>query len=300
MKVAPNYMLVKINKAERTRRREMMEIKPTSSSSLILAPDGANIAQSFNLYLSPNHIHMTRELQYGEVVQIGSLAEKFFPYASVGDTAMFHHTVETDDASRLLYEEGDYEYRILKAAFFNDTKNKTEVCNWDIYGFIKRDGVIFAANQFIFLEHAYTPFREELKSDLIILEGNHTELSEDKINADLFTLERRCEQLKGRHQIWREKMQKTGVLDREKVDLMRQINEELDTLYARRQKLTSMLHASRLITIQILSISDEARRETDVSKGDFILAEKHNLYELEVMGDIYYILKKDHAIAKLN
>ncbi|HEU4608699.1 MAG TPA: hypothetical protein VFS31_11365, partial [Chitinophagaceae bacterium] len=84
MRVNKQYILVRIDKKAQKLKREKTE--------------------SGLLYVAPNYTFMSHNLQYGEIVQIGAKAAQNYPYAHVGDVALFHHFIEGS------YEDPGYEY----------------------------------------------------------------------------------------------------------------------------------------------------------------------------------------------
>ena len=102
----PPYFIVKVNKLEQQKRREMIG----------------------NIYLSPSHTFMTRELQGSEIVEIGTAAHDYFPEAKIGDFLLYHHfiTGKTDERKHLFYfvdEDGINEYYVVTAMAIPGEKN---------------------------------------------------------------------------------------------------------------------------------------------------------------------------------
>jgi co-chaperonin GroES (HSP10) len=93
------YFLIKIGKKEQTYNREHL-------TQHIIA-DTSNIA-------------MTRELQFGEIISIGSGASQYMPMAEIGDFALVHHFIsgKADDKGYRYYflmEDENYNYYAVNA-----------------------------------------------------------------------------------------------------------------------------------------------------------------------------------------
>ena len=73
--------------------------------------------------LSPLFQRMTKFLQYGKVMEIGSEAQKMYPELSVGNNAILHHGVEFDEYRILNVEHGKHgithEYRVINCFDLN-------------------------------------------------------------------------------------------------------------------------------------------------------------------------------------
>lgn len=95
--VSPHKIIVRINMPAQKIKRETTET---------------------GLVKSPLFIGMLHNLQYGDVIAIGSEAQKMYPQLQEGETAILHHSIETDKP-RLLWTEYSkkgqplYEYRII-------------------------------------------------------------------------------------------------------------------------------------------------------------------------------------------
>lgn len=88
------YFIIKIGKAEQERKREYL-------TQHILA--------------NPGTIAMTREIQFGQIIKIGSGAQAWMPMAEPGDYLLCHHFVsgkktEKGHSFYIIHEDEDFEY----------------------------------------------------------------------------------------------------------------------------------------------------------------------------------------------
>lgn len=122
------FFVIKISKKEQKDRREKIG----------------------SLYLAPGHTFMTREMQAGEIVSIGTDAHDTFPEAEIGDTLITHHFVtgkegeNTDEGKFHILSDEKYNYYTVTCCSFNGRGNET-------YGVFK-NGEIIPHPDFIFLE----------------------------------------------------------------------------------------------------------------------------------------------------
>lgn len=94
----PPYFLIKVGKKEQQEKREKIG----------------------SLYVPQTYVFMKRELQFGEIVAIGSEAQEYMPMASVGDCVLHHHLVsgkKTDNGHNfyLVDEDEDFNYYVVNA-----------------------------------------------------------------------------------------------------------------------------------------------------------------------------------------
>jgi hypothetical protein len=77
-----------------------------------------------SIYLHPNYVYMTRNMQCGEIVSIGRDAQQIFPEAQVGQTLLFHHFVEGFNNDFLVDTDDDYGYFVVTACSHNGQNNQ--------------------------------------------------------------------------------------------------------------------------------------------------------------------------------
>lgn len=102
-----------------------------------------------DLFINPNGVAMTRNMQHGEIVGISQRAGQNFPEAKLGQTLIFHHFVEgmdNHDASdnHLVDSDESYFYYVVTPIAFNGKRN-------EVYGVWNGEAII-AHPDYVFLE----------------------------------------------------------------------------------------------------------------------------------------------------
>lgn len=101
----PNYFIIRIDIKKQRERRDKIGI----------------------LYTHFNQVHMTRNMQSGEIVAIGDKAHTQFPQAKIGDTLLVHHFVEGsgNDSKAWIFSDELYNYYNVTASNFNGRRNES-------------------------------------------------------------------------------------------------------------------------------------------------------------------------------
>lgn len=105
----PFFFIVKINKTQQKKTREF---------------DGA-------LAVSHAYKYMQHEIQYGEIVSMGTLAQELFPTVKEGHILIFHHFVtgkgieDREDNPYLIYSDDDFNYYTVTVKSYNGDRNLT-------------------------------------------------------------------------------------------------------------------------------------------------------------------------------
>ena len=123
----PAYFMVKVNIKKQAERKEKIGM----------------------FYTSPEHQYMIYNTEWGEVVGIGTKANRDFPEVEIGDTLIYHHFVQNESKEKakekhLIHEDDEYYYYLVTSSSFNGRRNET-------YGVIKGNTII-PHPDFIFLE----------------------------------------------------------------------------------------------------------------------------------------------------
>jgi hypothetical protein len=71
-----------------------------------------------SIYLPASQIFMTRNLQHGEVIDIGALAQKKFPEVRIGHTLLVHHFVQAESEleakdEHLVHQDETFNYYVV-------------------------------------------------------------------------------------------------------------------------------------------------------------------------------------------
>lgn len=104
----PDYFLVRCSKEEQQNLKEKTGI----------------------LYNPTGHEYMVFNMEWGEIIGIGSRVAKVMPEAKIGHDLIFHHFVQgMDDAdskeSHLVHSDETYRYYVVTAYRFNGKRNET-------------------------------------------------------------------------------------------------------------------------------------------------------------------------------
>lgn len=111
----------------------MTKIKPMPPYFLIRISRVAQIAKRSKIgviEVAPSETFMVYNVQYGEILAIGSRAKKYFPEAKVGHTLLCHHFVQdTSDheakINHLVHQDKEYNYYVVTAYEIPGKKNET-------------------------------------------------------------------------------------------------------------------------------------------------------------------------------
>lgn len=277
-KVAPYRIIVKIDK-------EAQEKKRTKT-------DGG-------LLLSPKFIAMKRNLQYGEVSEIGPEAQKHYPGLNVGDIAILHHGIEEDPIRVIRKERGknlrlNYEYRIIDC---------WEEGSRQIFGVVKRHSKIkddFRITPFgdhVFLSDKFEVFAKKP-------EGSQSSIF-TSLNVDIS------------HVTDLNEME--NLIDRKRKDFMQKYNMEMGRIQSALKSVNLRADKDKYDTLetQLKSTQIEATRLGSFSRenhmvvcdvlfpkeycnpGDKIVATYKELYPYDIFEHKFIIAYTKFIIAKL-
>lgn len=123
----PNYFLVKCSIQEQEERM--------SKVGSIIIPVG--------------HRYMVYNMEYGEIVAVGSRAAQLFPPAKVGMTLIMHHFVQGEsdresEEEHLIGKDDSYKYYLVTCCAFNGKRNETYGV-WDGQKIIPHPDFVFLA-----------------------------------------------------------------------------------------------------------------------------------------------------------
>jgi ferredoxin-fold anticodon binding domain-containing protein len=134
------YFLIRINRREQSVRKQKIG----------------------SLFLAETHVKMEREVQAGEIVDIGFEATQDFPEAKIGHILLIHYFVTgkeaegTDDSTYHVDTDEDYNYYMVASRSINGRRN-------ECYGVFDGESII-PHSDFIFLE-------AEKKEEVVPLDG---------------------------------------------------------------------------------------------------------------------------------
>lgn len=116
---------------------------------------------SSTIQVPPEYEYMLYNLQYGEVVSVGSGINR--PELRVGVKALFHHRIESEDKSLVhVYENGDQ---------LRWVSTNAEASSYQYYGVIDEEGNVIPSQEYIFCTPAKDPLDEY--EDYDVRESDH-------------------------------------------------------------------------------------------------------------------------------
>lgn len=263
MNTTKNKLIVRINKELQTQKREKIG----------------------SIFIPDQLMDFTNNLQFGEVIAVGSMAKKNIPDIEVGDIAIFDHAVEfkvvnkntekTKDQmevdTHFLYAEdgtGD-EIRHLHVC--------EDVLENQLFGIFKNNSFIPYKNYaFCYKEYKQTGF--QMVNDVYI----NTEMDKKRImnSLDLFTHEKSeysktllAIPLNDSTYDWHESTKK----------VISEIDEHIE-------KLNLELNKPILAELTIAHLSS-FQENNDVNKGDKVLINEKLMYPLDLMGARFILIK---------
>ncbi len=312
MKAVGNRFIIRIDKVAQTDRRNFRVYKNPQTGELL------------KLALHPNNVHMTRNLQYGEIVSIGEPAKINFPEAAEGDILIFHHSVEHKPNPG-----GDRNYYVPSLLGIEEDGNElySVSCDYQTFGVLKLSmktiipfkGKIFCHTQYIDAAMLYKPAASildpnyasatqsisvikqyEVQSDMLMEKlndlKNEIENKELGIDAKLKALLRvpvtfMSLDEKKKHS---DKIDKERMLFEDRVKLINQLNQE-------RARISELIRSSYFFEYTIMFINPEIEIKWGISiqMGDKIVAIKYikDEYTVEPLGKVEYCLKDEEDVA---
>lgn len=267
MKAGPHYIIVKIDIELQRKKRERL-------------PSG--------IYIPPEYIGMTYNLQFGEIVSIGEHAAKSLPYAKPGDLIIFKHTIEDDD-SKLVKEEKKMFFENNTTIFKTMFEYKAIHPVADVYGIINNQGNLVPADDYVFLSPIITIFKHKAVSDIILADNSDNEMWDDPE-----ILKERIEELKIMVESLQQSYSSIDDSDNTKhVDMFDEINRQIDACRKEQEALTKELHRTKLASATVLHINDKLSEELEATiPGDKVLVVQNILYPIDIAGNRYLIADK--------
>ncbi len=267
-KVAPYRIIVRIDKVAQQAKQA------TTDSGLLRS----------QLFL-----FMKANLQYGEVMEIGEEAQKFYPDMKVGDVAILHHSIEDKTGNyRIIRQEASkqnvllYEHRII---------NAWETSNREILGRIvnRKEMIVSPYGKSVFLNWDFDVMTKAVQSSLLFTDFE-TNLDKCHNLEDLsLTIDRQKKtyiakaqaKVKGTHK----------VLAATDPNFNRDEFDRRETAYKEAQadalKVASYLQANHLVICK------------RVDNGERVVLPYKELYPIEILGKRFLIGWSDYILANI-
>lgn len=248
MRVNKQYILVKIDAQLQKEKRNRMG----------------------KLLLPPDFLYMAHNLQFGEILDIGSLAWLQFPFAEIGDLALFNHKVEgsIDDPNYEVLIDVDSEgneYRLV------DGSNKN--MNYEVLGILKGNGELIPSEHYMIIDNRMSLTKPPVKSSGMLLN------SEEAVEYDEETILQILDQLKSEERPLRE------TFDTATEEEKRHIFNDYLRIDKERERFTRMLSENNMVYSQVLFVNPKTTQLFNIIPGDKIITTKEYLYPMDLFGN---------------
>lgn len=247
MIIGKHYMMVKIDKAAQKEKQEKIN----------------------GIYIPPAYAYMKYNLQHGEIIQIGDKVKELFPYAEIGDTAFFHHTIESNYNFLLDTLPNNDEYRAVNAY------DSTDV----LFAIGKKDTEELIPNpDWVFINTDIKRIRRKVSSTFSAVNSDYFEEEE--------TMQLKIKELTNQQQSLAITLQTTSSpFQFEEVEKsIVKINEE-------KAELTRLINQPKLYEAHILYVNQETTKEHGIIANNSIVIDKDELYPLNIMGHNFYLIR---------
>lgn len=252
MKIAKALMLVRINKAAQTKKRSMVG----------------------SIHLHHEYVFMERNLQFGEIIQIGELAAKNYPMAAVGDEVAFHHTIEDDQYRVLDVADNGDELLYVYAGDQNDC--------YEIYGFFTQGGELIPSRHYVWLAPNVTRLKRKPISDTLILD---TPMGDDWDTPE--QIQKRIDWIKEQREMLQPSISATRYPEdlQKEYDRRVEVINQMNKLQEEGGKLTALLSKKKLGIGTTVAINSEIGREyPQLAPGSSVIVNLP-LYPLEIYNE---------------
>lgn len=271
LKIGAHTIIVKIDKSKRDALQEKTE------TGIYLPQIQGFQAMKYNL-------------QYGEVISIGQESQKRYPELQVGDTAILHHTVESQDHRVTKIEKNEsgaitYEYRIINTA---DNTNR------DIFGKINLEtGNILPFESFVFLEDNF---------NIVWHDDNNFRLSH---YHDLESLNNRIKHLKDEYVIKAKAEMQMLKTNHKKlnpyINQHRDIGDSIDTAMIAAAdsivKVANALNRDFFLSCRIMAANSKIYDDCGLFTSERVIVGSKILYPIKLMGKKYLICTTKDLVA---
>lgn len=233
-----------------------------------------------SIYIHPQHTYMQRYLQYGEIVDIGSIAKQEFPQAEVGDTAIFHHTIEDGDARLVTTLADGDEIRYIDGS--------NENMNYEIFGILKPDGTLIPCKYYIFSDTVVKPFKKSAyTSDFLVQVSSDFFESEEKMKERIADLEL---QEKSMAESFAHLTQPLAFYKQEVQVWVEAVENAINSIREEREKITKHMHAPKYISTTALHINPIVQDELKIKEGDAVIVNEKILYPFDIEGNKFFLI----------
>lgn len=263
---------------------------------------------SLNLQRGDDQIDMRYNLQFGEIVAIGSKATEVFPEPELGDYLIFHHSVEYKERAhgdknhndwhlvgKTKEEDDDYEYRVVH-------------CEKEVFGVFKpnlpAEDAIIPFPTFIFC-HPNVRKASMQKSIIKGVDGKEIELwAPDSWEKSMEDYTQQLEELQFQVQEMNTNSIMKEVDNESNYKKKDEIRKAIDKIARERREITKKMHQKRLFDLTVLFINPKTNEELgeNIERGDAIMVDFGLIYPLDFFGNHYALARVGHieALIKKN
>jgi hypothetical protein len=241
------YALVRIDKAQQT-------IKRTKTDS--------------GVYLPPAFIYMKYNLQWGTIEMLGDGVKRLFPEAAVGDIAILHHLVESNQTNRWVGTEPNGDE--LRLAEVNPENGMRQ-----IFGVVKEDGELIPYKDWVFFDKNMTTLKKKYFSDLVITTDQDMWDDEAFLHRELVRL--------GQERDWLAETL-TGYTQDQYKDA-EQVMDKIALMDNQRERVSTYLNAERVAEGTALYIPPFWQRVWGAHPGMKMIVRRDTLYPLSFGGN---------------
>lgn len=273
-KVAPYRMIVKIDlMAQAIKRR-------TTDTGLVVSPLFAG---------------MLYNLQYGEVIQIGSEAQKMYAELHVGDTAILHHTIEYQPYRLLKQEFGKHESPIYEYRMINCWEAKAR----EIFGKLKFNAEtrkiidIIPLNDNIFTKWEFNLFEGTPRYGNLLLSDDNDLNQYHNVNDlnNVLSHKKKEAAEKAKIKISGIKIQMSQLNPYTQKNRLDELDSEFRTMQREETAISQYLRKNYLAVCQVIYPHQ---------LPSYIICPYKQLYPINLLGKKYLIAHPDFIIAKTN
>lgn len=251
MQAVGNHIIVHIDKAKQKKLQDSME----------------------GIQLPPNYVFMKFNLQHGTILSIGPDAAKAFPELSIGDIAIFHHSVEHNENHFIKSLDNGDELRGVRVFAADDEDSQDN----QVYGVIKSSGKLISHPDWIFVSQPkrsiaakYVPEIEMVNRELFTSNGY--------LIAQMEMLGQQIDQLqqtsKGTFDIYKRKQ-----ID----DKCREYNKE-------RESVSRFINKEKIVETTVLFCPPNSLEKFGFDEGSLVsVTHADGLIPLSLQGILYFL-----------
>lgn len=254
-----------------------------------------------NLQRGDDQVDMRFNLQFGEIVAIGTKAAELFPEPDLGDYLIFHHSVEYKERAsgdknhndwhlidKIKEEDDEYEYRVVHV-------------EKEVFG-------VFKPNEAP--EEAIIPYPTHIFCHTNIRKASMQRNNEsglwlpDSWEKSMEDYTQQLEDLQFQIQEMNTNSIMRQVDNEENYKQKDQIRRAIDKINRERRVITKKMHQKKLFDLTVLFINPKTNEEmrSDIEPGDKIMVDYGWIYPLDFFGNHYALARVGYieAVIKQN